>query len=398
MKSGWSASLWHGDVEPIEALLSNWLSNPFSSSDGAGGAFFLRVAAAAQPLGGEAKNQAAMSSLLQPWVTTSETPITGSASPDRDEGQAAVDLAATAGTSVPAASASSSSGSGSSAMLTAGPLFPFATPGHPGDIAVLFSDDLRSGLLVDVFNRTLLPGGPDDMAGLGPGTDSTLVLFGGFSSLTSLPVMPRAIDNVVVTGAQDYSLSASDALVAAGARLVINAEALIGGHTIVFDGSAETDGAFVFLGGAGDDSFRGGAGNDRIWGGLGADVLNGGAGADTFHYEAANESTGSGYDQIVGFVSGTDKIDLPGTVAAVDTTVNGGVLNAASFNADLSAAIGAGQLHAGDAVLFHPDSGTLAGTTFLIVDANGIAGYQADQDYVIQLVTPPPVILPTDFV
>jgi hypothetical protein len=36
-------------------------------------------------------------------------------------------------------------------------------------------------------------------------------------------------------------------------------------------------------------------------------------------------------------------------------------------------------------VLFTPDRGTLAGHTFLIVDANGTAGYQAGQDYVIDI-------------
>ena len=45
----------------------------------------------------------------------------------------------------------------------------------------------------------------------------------------------------------------------------------------------------------------------------------------------------------------------------------------------------AGQLHAGDAVLFTPDSGNLAGHTFLVIDFNGVAGYQAGADLVIQL-------------
>ena len=43
---------------------------------------------------------------------------------------------------------------------------------------------------------------------------------------------------------------------------------------------------------------------------------------------------------------------------------------------------------AAHAVLFKPDSGTLHGKTFLIVDVNGVAGYQAGADLVIQLVTP----------
>jgi hypothetical protein len=42
-------------------------------------------------------------------------------------------------------------------------------------------------------------------------------------------------------------------------------------------------------------------------------------------------------------------------------------------------------LHAGDAVLFTASAGSLAGHTFLVVDANGIAGYQAESDAVVQL-------------
>ena len=38
-----------------------------------------------------------------------------------------------------------------------------------------------------------------------------------------------------------------------------------------------------------------------------------------------------------------------------------------------------------DAVLFTPNAGGLAGHTFLIVDANGTAGYQAGADYVIDV-------------
>jgi hypothetical protein len=49
------------------------------------------------------------------------------------------------------------------------------------------------------------------------------------------------------------------------------------------------------------------------------------------------------------------------------------------------AAIGLGQLGIDHAVLFTPDSGDLAGDTFLIVELNGTAGYQASQDLVIKL-------------
>ena len=51
--------------------------------------------------------------------------------------------------------------------------------------------------------------------------------------------------------------------------LTFDASALGSGHAM-FDGSAETDGRFAFLGGGGNDFFFGGAGNDRFSGGMGA--------------------------------------------------------------------------------------------------------------------------------
>ena len=57
----------------------------------------------------------------------------------------------------------------------------------------------------------------------------------------------------------------------------------------------------------------------------------------------------------------------------------------ATFDHDLAAAVNAAHLKAHEAVLFAPTGGSLAGDTFLIIDANGVAGYQASKDYVIHL-------------
>jgi hypothetical protein len=70
---------------------------------------------------------------------------------------------------------------------------------------------------------------------------------------------------------------------------------------------------------------------------------------------------------------------------AIDTAVTAGGLGSNTFDGDLKTAIGAGQLGAHHAVLFTSDTGTLAGRTFLIVDANGEAGYQTGADVVIAL-------------
>ncbi|MEG3179057.1 bluetail domain-containing putative surface protein [Sphingomonas sp. LT1P40] len=45
-------------------------------------------------------------------------------------------------------------------------------------------------------------------------------------------------------------------------------------------------------------------------------------------------------------------------------------------------------LGAGEAVLFTASSGNMSGRTFVLIDANGVAGYESDEDYVIELVNP----------
>ncbi|HEY0113165.1 MAG TPA: bluetail domain-containing putative surface protein, partial [Allosphingosinicella sp.] len=70
-----------------------------------------------------------------------------------------------------------------------------------------------------------------------------------------------------------------------------------------------------------------------------------------------------------------------------------GSLSTASFDSDLEAAMN-GTLDASEAVLFTANSGDLAGRLFLVVDENGVSGYQAGQDYVIEMTnTTMPVIL-----
>jgi Ca2+-binding RTX toxin-like protein len=157
---------------------------------------------------------------------------------------------------------------------------------------------------------------------------------------------------------------------------------------LTFHGQAETNGNFIIDGGSGHDSIRTGAGDDQLWGGAGADHLRGGAGADIYEYNTAADSTSTLYDTIVGFNTHQDKFNLNGIVdvTKVDAKITSGALSTATFDLDLAAAVNAAHLHAQHAVLFTPTSGTLAGDTFLVIDGNGAAGYQASQDYVIRLV------------
>ena len=64
-------------------------------------------------------------------------------------------------------------------------------------------------------------------------------------------------------------------------------------------------------GGSQVDTINGGNGNDKIMGLGGADLLTGGAGADQFRYLFTTDAgTGANADQILDFVSGTDKLDF----------------------------------------------------------------------------------------
>lgn len=240
-------------------------------------------------------------------------------------------------------------------------------------------------------------GATDGVRG-GGGTNDQLALDGDYTlTLTNREevevfVMLRG----PVATPNTFNVTVADSFTPAGQQRTIFGTAVT--TNIVANGATETDGTLRFFSGTGNDTLTGGAGADRFFGNLGADTMTGGGGADTFVYNGANESTGAAWDRLVGLTNGVDKIDLPGTISGVAATVAGGALNTASFNADLSAAIGAGQMGAGQAVLFAPTGGTLAGRVFLVADANGIAGYQADADFVFELPTPPPAITPDLFV
>jgi len=115
--------------------------------------------------------------------------------------------------------------------------------------------------------------------------------------------------------------------------------------------------------------------------------LRGGGGSDIFIYTGVADSTGANYDTIADFDPAADRIDLPGAISGFGETVEGGTLSTATFNADLSAALG--SLGASQAAWFAPDQGELAGQIFLVVDGNGKAGYQAGEDYVFAVTGAP---------
>ncbi len=163
-----------------------------------------------------------------------------------------------------------------------------------------------------------------------------------------------------------------------------------GTNASLFGGTGK-DTLFLYFGGL----MNGGDGNDTLtsqlgstfMGGLGADHLHAGLGVDSFDYLAAADSTGLEHDTIKQADLAQDTFGVPVAVTGIDATVASGTLDdGATFDATLAVAVNAGNLGANHAALFTPDAGTLAGNTYLIVDQNGVAGYQAGQDLVIQLV------------
>lgn len=134
------------------------------------------------------------------------------------------------------------------------------------------------------------------------------------------------------------------------------------------------------------DRIFGSGGNDTIEGGHGADRMRGGGGSNTFVYKCAEDSTGQACDRIANFNVHRDHFQFATAVTAVDPTIASGTLRSGHFNSDLGAAADAAHLGANHAVLFTPDLGQHAGETFLVVDLNGVAGYQGGDDVVIQLV------------
>ena len=183
--------------------------------------------------------------------------------------------------------------------------------------------------------------------------------------------------------ANDYVITIADSFVTGGATKTVWGLPVT--TDLVVDGRAVSHGNLNILGGSGNDRLTGGSGNDMLFGGAGRDTLTGGAGNDVFVYNAASESSSTGYDTLVGFTRGADVVQVAGVVRntyAADVT---GRLDDASFDTDLGNAV-RGSLTSGSAVFFNASAGNHQGETFLVVDANGIDGYQAGQDLVMHIV------------
>ncbi len=188
------------------------------------------------------------------------------------------------------------------------------------------------------------------------------------------------IERIMVNDGFNYTFTSAQGTVAAGARLWVDGGSLTGANYISFNGSVETDGAFDFTGGAGRDTFVGGAGADTIAGGGDKDIMTGGGGADTFIYNNWVESTFGQRDKILDFNTAADTFQFDVEVTAVDPMASGSVTS----SGDLAALV-SGQFGASHAMLVNVTGGSLSGRMLLLVDGNGVAGFQAAGDYVLDV-------------
>ena len=227
------------------------------------------------------------------------------------------------------------------------------------------------------------------------GAGSDLLSVSGFFAQTVVcdPDTIQNIETIKMLGGTGIDLNLDPANVGAGKRLVVDNRANDTDHAVRFSlGGFTAEGLLKYRGGPGADTASGGAGNDEFTSGAGTGDFAGLGGADRFNlknhdvdflrYTQVSDSTSIGFD--VAFDFGKhDIFVIPTDITKVDDPIFGGTLNQGTFDADLANAVNASTLHKHHAVLFEADNGTHAGYILLVVDANGHAGYQASEDYVI---------------
>jgi RTX calcium-binding nonapeptide repeat (4 copies) len=275
------------------------------------------------------------------------------------------------------------------------------TGGGHGDVFNALIDDAHSVLAGnggnDTFAFSTFDSAVDEVNG-GSGNDIVSLDNTGTIALNGTDFV--SIERLDLFRSGD--ITTTDGAVGAGQTLTIDARQMVTG-SLTIDGSAETDGHFDFYspqqtsvsnltGGALSDTFN------LLT--VASSTATGGGGADTFLiegdefgstftfvYNAVSDSTSTGYDTIsrVNYAHAVFDVSGIAAVTGVDAHVDSGSLSTATFDSDLAADVGAGQLAAHHAVLFTANSGTLSGDTFLIIDENGTAGYQSGGDLVINV-------------
>jgi Ca2+-binding RTX toxin-like protein len=193
-----------------------------------------------------------------------------------------------------------------------------------------------------------------DVVDGGAGFD-TIVLAGDYFS-TPLVLSPTGVTNVErilvlsdpLLAGFSYDITTDDTNVAAGEVLIVDASGLSSIEELLFDGSAETDGRFLLIGGGCDDELRGGAGDDVLIGGADFNTLDGNGGIDRVDYSLVtgpvDVDLGSGVanDNGLGGADALEEIENATGSAFADVLVGSNVANV------LDGGMGADQMTGGD--------------------------------------------------
>ena len=187
-------------------------------------------------------------------------------------------------------------------------------PGSSGDDDIDFSqggdDTINAGGGHDTLDAGAAFNAGDEING-GTGNDF-LNLDGDYSAGVIFGAKTLvSVKTISLMNGNSYSLTTHDSTVAADDELTVNGDAIGSGSSLIFDGSAETDGSFFILSGAGNDSLTGGAKADYFVIAGGSDTVNGGGGNDTISAGGRFEQT----DRIAGG-AGVDTLDLDGDYSA----------------------------------------------------------------------------------
>ena len=211
------------------------------------------------------------------------------------------------------------------------------------------NDVLIGTIGADTFDLTL--GGTDSVTG-GQGDDVILAgatfdpldtingglgydrieLLGNYAGGITLSASTlRNVEEIRFGANFDYSLTTHDLTVAAGAVLKIDAYFNGVGHSVTFDGSAETNGSFLYYDGTGSDIVTGGAmGDSFVMSYDGSDQVYGGAGGDTIYAGNAFDVTdvfdgGAGTNDTIYLFDNYNLAITSGMLKNVETMALGGV-------------------------------------------------------------------------
>ncbi|MCW5733392.1 MAG: calcium-binding protein [Enhydrobacter sp.] len=196
--------------------------------------------------------------------------------------------------------------------------------GTNGDDALVGTADADTFDISQGGSDTVAGGNGDDIVKAGAAFDAldeinggigydSLRLVGNYAGgVTFGSQTLRNVEEIVLGAGFNYGLTLANATVAAGQTLKLDAYSVGTGKSVTVDGSAETNGSFLFYDGQGHDTFVGGAQSDNFsFAHGGNDTAFGGGGDDVITFEG----TFGGADHVDGG-AGNDVLYLRGNYGA----------------------------------------------------------------------------------